>query len=73
MIWFAIGFVLMVILSICSYWMGYSRYKKYDKEKNDTDYNSTKLFFRMFFVFFIIGIIILFAGYLVRVICFNKT
>ncbi len=33
MIWFAIGFVLMVILSICSYWMGYSRYKKYDKEK----------------------------------------
>ncbi|NLD51115.1 MAG: hypothetical protein GX660_28600 [Clostridiaceae bacterium] len=64
--WFAIGFILMAILSICSYWMGYYKYSKYESEKRDKNFNRALLYFRMFFVFFIAGIIILFTGYLLR-------
>lgn len=66
--WFAIGFILMAILSICSYWMGYNRYVKYEEEKNERHYKKALLFFRMFPVFFILGVIILIIGYIVSVI-----
>jgi len=67
MVWFAIGFVLMVILSMCSYWTGYKRYVKYEKEKNECYYNRALLFFKLFFTFNIIGIIILIVGFLFRI------
>lgn len=64
--WFGIAFILMVVLSFCSYLMGYKRYVKYEEEKNDSQYSKALLFFRMFFVFNIIGLIILIVGYFVR-------
>lgn len=57
----------MVILSMCSYWIGYKKYVKYEEEKNESHYKRALLFFRMFPVFCVIGIVILFIGYLVRV------
>lgn len=66
--WFAIGYILMMILSVCSFWMGYYKYSKFEAEKEDKHLERAKLYFKMFPVISIIGIIILFAGYLYRVI-----
>jgi accessory gene regulator protein AgrB len=66
--WFAIGYILMAILSIVSYCMGYYKYTKFEAEKRDKHFKKALLYFKMFFVFFIIGIIILFGGFLYRVL-----
>ncbi len=48
--------------------MGYYKYSKFEAEKEDKHLERAKLYFKMFPVISIIGIIILFAGYLYRVL-----
>jgi len=65
--WFGITFILTFVLALCSYWMGYKRYVKYEEEKNDSQYNKALLFFRMFYIIIFIGLVILIIGYIVRI------